>query len=102
MSVSMKIRQVLMPNYLGGKKVLHLQFTHIGERTVNDSFCQQHAVFRHIFICNQTQFKNCISSLFTVFQHVIIENFPLIGNLHFFPSQTIPLCSSASAVLHPK
>lgn len=65
-------------------------------------FCQQHAVFRHTFICIQTQFKNYISSLFTIFQRVIIENFPLIGNLHFFPGQTIPLCSSASAVLHPK
>lgn len=102
MSVSVKVRQTLMTNHLGGKKVLNLQFTHTGEGTGNYFFGQQLAVSRDIFICNQTQSKNYINCLFTVRQHVIIANFSLIGNSLFFHDQNIPLCSSANAVLHPK
>lgn len=84
MSVSVKVRQTLMTNHLGGKKVLNLQFTHTGEGTEDYFFGQQLAVSRHIFICNQTQSKNYINCLFTVHQHVIIANFSLIGNSLFF------------------
>lgn len=63
MSVFTRFRQSLMTKYFGGKK----RFKSSGHSHWRGNFFgQQLAVSRDTFTYNQTQFKSCISCLFTV------------------------------------